>query len=122
MLLCMIFAICMLMPMGARAEEEGTQGTKVLNQITLSVGDEQKTPVYKAGEKAELKINVLNKGNMDAQNVTISPVISSTDEWPFDMEQLNYEQSLGTIPSGSKMTATWGGGDDKLTVRSDVTG
>ena len=122
MLLCMIFAICMLMPMGARAEEEGTQGTKVLNQITLSVGDEQKTPVYKAGEKAELKINVLNKGNMDAQNVTIAPVISSTDEWPFDMEQLNYEQSLGTIPSGSKMTATWGGGDDKLTVRSDVTG
>ena len=80
MLLCMIFAICMLMPMGARAEEEGTQGTKVLNQITLSVGDEQKTPVYKAGEKAELKINVLNKGNMDAQNVTIAPVISSTDE------------------------------------------
>ena len=45
MLLCMIFAICMLMPMGARAEEEGTQGTKVLNQTTLSVGDEQKTPV-----------------------------------------------------------------------------
>lgn len=122
MLLCMIFTICMLMPMGVRAEDEETQEPKALNQITLSVGDEQKTPVYKAGEKAELKINVLNKGNLDAQNVTIAPVISSTDEWPFDMEKLNYEQSLGTIPAGSKTTALWGGGDDKLTVRSDVTG
>ena len=122
MLLCMIFTISMLAPMGARAEEEKTQESKVINQITLSVGDEQKTPVYKAGEKAELKINVLNKGNMDAQNVSIAPVISSTDEWPFDMEKLNYEQSLGTISAGSQTTALWGGGDDKLTVRSDVTG
>lgn len=122
MLLCMIFTISMLAPMGARAEEEKTQEPKVINQITLSVGDEQKTPVYKAGEKAELKINVLNKGNMDAQNVSIVPVISSTDEWPFDMEKLNYEQSLGTISAGSQTTALWGGGDDKLTVRSDVTG
>ena len=122
MLLCMIFTISMLAPMGARAEKEKTQEPKVINQITLSVGDEQKTPVYKAGEKAELKINVLNKGNMDAQNVSIAPVISSTDEWPFDMEKLNYEQSLGTISAGSQTTALWGGGDDKLTVRSDVTG
>ena len=122
MLLCMIFTISMLAPVGARAEEEKTQEPKVINQITLSVGDEQKTPVYKAGEKAELKINVLNKGNMDAQNVSIAPVISSTDEWPFDMEKLNYEQSLGTISAGSQTTALWGGGDDKLTVRSDVTG
>ena len=122
MLLCMIFTISMLAPMGARAEEEKTQEPKVINQIALSVGDEQKTPVYKAGEKAELKINVLNKGNMDAQNVSIAPVISSTDEWPFDMEKLNYEQSLGTISAGSQTTALWGGGDDKLTVRSDVTG
>ena len=122
MLLCMIFTISMLAPMGARAEEEKTQEPKVINQIALSVGDEQKTPVYKAGEKAELKINVLNKGNMDAQNVSIAPVISSTDEWPFDMEKLNYEQRLGTISAGSQTTALWGGGDDKLTVRSDVTG
>lgn len=121
MLLCMIFTICMFMPIGTRAEEEETQEPKVLNQITLSVGDDQKTPVYKAGEKAELKINVLNKGNMDAKNVTIAPVISSTDEWPFDMEKLNYEQSLGTITAGTQTTAIWGG-DEKLTVRADVTG
>lgn len=121
-LLCMIVTICMLMPMGVRAEEEENREPKGLNQITLSVGDGQKTPVYKAGAEAELKIDVLNKGNVDAQNVTIAPVISSTDEWPFDMDKLNYEQSLGTISAGSKTTALWGGGDDKLTVRPDVTG
>ena len=121
-LLCMIVTICMLMPMGVRAEEEENREPKGLNQITLSVGDGQKTPVYKAGAEAELKIDVLNKGNVDAQNVTIAPVISSTDEWPFDMDKLNYEQSLGAISAGSKTTALWGGGDDKLTVRPDVTG
>ena len=121
-LLCMIVTICMLMPVGVRAEEEENREPKGLNQITLSVGDGQKTPVYKAGAEAELKIDVLNKGNVDAQNVTIAPVISSTDEWPFDMDKLNYEQSLGTISAGSKSTALWGGGDDKLTVRPDVTG
>lgn len=121
-LLCMIVTICMLMPVGVRAEEEENREPKGLNQITLSVGDGQKTPVYEAGAEAELKIDVLNKGNVDAQNVTIAPVISSTDEWPFDMDKLNYEQSLGTISAGSKTTALWGGGDDKLTVRPDVTG
>ena len=121
-LLCCMFTICMLMPAGVRAEEGENENAKVLNQITLSVGDEQKTPVYKAGEKTELKINVQNKGDIDAQNVMITPVINSTDEWPFDMEKLNYEQDLGTIAAGAQATALWGGDDDKLTVKSDVTG
>ena len=120
--MCCMFTICMLMPAGVRAEEGENENAKVLNQITLSVGDEQKTPVYKAGEKTELKINVQNKGNIDAQNVMITPVINSTDEWPFDMEKLNYEQDLGTIAAGAQATALWGGDDDKLTVKSDVTG
>lgn len=121
-MLCLILTICMLVPAAARAEENGTQETRGLNQIILSVGDEQKTPVYKAGEKAELKINVMNKGNVDAQNVTITPVINSADEWPFDMDKLNYEQSLGEITAGRQAEALWGAGDDKLTVKSDVTG
>lgn len=120
-LLCVVCMICMNMPSAVLAAEENPE-SKMLNQIVLSVGDEQKTPVYKAGEKAELRINVQNKGNTDAQNVMISPVISSTDEWPFDMEKLNYEQELGTIAAGKGTAAQWGNGDEKLTVRSDVTG
>ena len=104
--------------------EGGTPGEETLSRITLSVGDGQKTPTYKAGDtKAELKINVANSGNTDAQNVRISPVVQKPEEWPFEMDQLNYDQDLGTIGAGKQAAAVWGNdADGKLTVRSDVTG
>lgn len=81
MLLCIIMAVTMILPLGVRAAEEGGgDPVKVLSQIRLSVGDGQETPVYKAGEKAELKINVINKGNVDAQDVTIIPVIKNAED------------------------------------------
>lgn len=123
MLLCIIMAVTMILPLGVRAAEEGGgDPAKVLSQIRLSVGDGQETPVYKAGEKAELKINVINKGNVDAQDVTIIPVIKNAEDWPFDLDMLNNERDLGTVAAGSNQTAVWGSGDDKLTVRDDVTG
>jgi len=123
MLLCIIMAVTMILPLGVRAAEEGGgDPVKVLSQIRLSVGDGQETPVYKAGEKAELKINVINKGNVDAQDVTIIPVIKNAEDWPFDLDMLNNERDLGTVAAGSNQTAVWGSGDDKLTVRDDVTG
>lgn len=105
-----------------QAEEENGAVQKTLSQIVLSVGDGQSTPTYKAGEQAELQINVTNKGNVDAQNVNITPVINNTDDWPFDVSQLNYDQDLGTITAGNQGTAKWGDGDEKLTVRDDVSG
>ncbi len=104
--------------------EGETPGEETLSRITLSVGDGQKTPTYKAGDtKAELKINVANSGNTDAQNVRISPVVQKPEEWPFEMDQLNYDQDLGTIGAGKQAAAVWGSdADGKLTVRSDVTG
>lgn len=104
--------------------EGETPGEDTLSRITLSVGDGQKTPTYKAGDtKAELKINVANSGNTDAQNVRISPVVQKPEEWPFEMDQLNYDQDLGTIGAGKHAAAVWGSdADGKLTVRSDVTG
>ena len=123
MLLCIIMAVTMILPLGVRAAEEGGgDPAKVLSQIRLSVGDGQETPVYKAGEKAELKINVINKGNVDAQDVTIIPVIKNAEDWPFDLDMLNNERDLGTVAAGGNQTAVWGSGDDKLTVRDDVTG
>ena len=117
-------AITLILPLGVRAEDgsAGRQAAKVLSQIRLSVGDGQETPVFKAGETAELKMKVANKGNLDAQNVSIAPVVENTDDWPFDMEKLNYEQELGTIKAGKDVEAAWGSGDDKLKVREDVTG
>lgn len=113
-------------PNGAESDTPGkeTPGEETLSRITLSVGDGQKTPTYKAGDKkAELKINVTNSGNTDAQNVRISPVVQKPEEWPFEMDQLNYDQDLGTIGAGKQAAAVWGSdADGKLTVRSDVTG
>ena len=124
--LCLLLTVCLLMPAGARAEEgvsdNSGQESKTLSQITLSVGENQKTPVYKAGEKATLKINIRNKGNMDAQNVTITPVIENADDWPFEMDQLNYDKNIGQIPAGKDAEAVWGEGDSPLTVRNDVSG
>lgn len=113
-------------PNGAESDTPGkeTPGEETLSRITLSVGDGQKTPTYKAGDKkAELKINVTNSGNTDAQNVRISPVVQKPEEWPFEMDQLNYDHDLGTIGAGKQAAAVWGSdADGKLTVRSDVTG
>lgn len=103
-------------------QEEG-QNTETLSRITLSVGDGQKTPTYKAGAKAELKINVANNGNTAAQNVRITPVVEKPEEWPFEMDQLNYDKSLGEIGAGKQVAAVWGNDDSgKLSVRSDVSG
>lgn len=122
--LCAVMAAALILPAGVRAEEGGTgrQAAKVLSRIRLSVGDGQETPVFKAGEETELRIKVANKGNLDAQNVSIAPVVENTDDWPFDMEKLSYEQELGSIEAGKDVTAVWGSGSDRLKVREDVTG
>ena len=122
--LCAVMAAALILPAGVRAEEGGAgrQAAKVLSWIRLSVGDGQETPVFKAGEETELRIKVANKGNLDAQNVSIAPVVENTDDWPFDMEKLSYEQELGSIEAGKDVTAVWGSGSDRLKVREDVTG
>ena len=94
-----------------------------LAQILLSVGDGQETPVFKAGEETSLSINIMNKGNQDAQNVQISPVVENVNDWPFDMSRLNYDKSVGTVKAGEQLSAVWGNDDGgKLVVREDVTG
>lgn len=102
-------------------EEGGGQDEETLARIQLSVGDDQKTPTFKAGEKTTLQINVMNNGNTTAQNVRIAPVVTNASDWVFEMDQLNYEQSLGDLEAGKQITATWGG-DEKLKVRDDVSG
>ncbi len=101
----------------------GGAGEKILPQIRLSVGDGQETPVFKAGEETTLTINIMNKGNQDAQNVQISPVVENVDDSPFDMSRLNYDKSLGTIKAGEQTSAVWGSAEEgKLLVRPDVSG
>ena len=71
----------------AAGTPDGTQESMGLARIRLSVGDGQDTPVFKAGEKASLQINVQNSGNIDAQNVRIAPVIVDEASWPFETDR-----------------------------------
>ena len=132
--LCAAFLLPMALPAAVYAGDvpagtpAGTQvGAKAgagrtLARIQLSIGDGQKTPVFRAGEKAELRISVKNTGNTDAQNVRIAPVIKSEADWPFELDQLNYDRNLGAVEAGEKADAVWGGGDAPLTVKKSVTG
>lgn len=123
---CAVVVLAASCPAGVKVNgaelAESAQEEKELTSIRLSVGDGQDTPVFKAGEKADLRINVQNSGNADAQNVRISPVIEDEASWPFEMDKLNYSQDLGTLQAGKQTQAVWGADDGKLTVREDVTG
>ena len=124
--LCAAFLLPGLLPTAAYAQEtaEGIQSEaeRTLARIQLSVGEGQETPVFQAGEKAKLQVSVKNTGNTDAQHVRIAPVIKEESEWPFELDQMNYEQDLGTVEAGGQTDAVWGGGDSLLTVKNSVTG
>ena len=124
--LCAAFILPAALPAAVYAAdvpaEAQTGAEKTLARIQLSVGDGQETPVFRAGEKAKLRISVKNTGNTAAQNVRIAPVIKSEADWPFELDQLNYDQDLGSVEAGGKADAVWGGGDVPLTVKDSVTG
>ena len=124
--LCAAFLLPAALPAAVYAAdvpaETQTGAEKTLARIQLSVGDGQETPVFRAGEKAKLRISVKNTGNTAAQNVRIAPVIKSEADWPFELDQLNYDQDLGSVEAGGKADAVWGGGDVPLTVKDSVTG
>ena len=124
--LCAAFLLPMALPSAVYAGnvQAGAQtgADKTLARIQLSVGDGQETPVFRAGEKAKLRISVKNTGNTDSQNVRSAPVITSEADWPFELDQLNYDQDLGAVQAGEKADAVWGGGDVPLTVKESVTG
>lgn len=108
-ILCMVFVLSMLAPLVAFAEENSAGAKKEFAYIQISIGDEQEAPVFKAGQKvSELRINVKNSGNVDAQNVRIEPNIENASDWPFEMDQLNYLKNLSVIKSGEQTAAVWG--------------
>ena len=131
--LCAAFVLPAAIPVGASVRAAGiqnlsarseslAQGTANLARIQISVGDGQETPVFRAGEKAQLNISVKNSGNINARNVRIAPVIQNEADWPFELNKLNYELGLGTLEAGKQTDALWGVDNDMLTVKSDVSG
>ena len=84
-------------PQEVNVQQEQKAAETAIPKIRLSVGTGQKTPKYNAGDKASLVVKVENAGNTDAQNVRITPVIDNASDWPFEIEDMNYEQNLGTV-------------------------
>lgn len=88
-----------------------------LSTIRISVGNGQATPQYQAGQKVDkLTVTVKNSGVSSAQNVVITPVINAAEEWPFEIDSMNYEQELKEIQAGKSTEAIW----SDLKVREDV--
>ena len=79
-----------------------------LSTIRISVGNGQATPQYQAGQKVDkLTVTVKNSGVSSAQNVVITPVINAAEEWPFEIDSMNYEQELKEIQAGKSTEAIW---------------
>ncbi|RHR24396.1 hypothetical protein DWX43_19560 [Clostridium sp. AF19-22AC] len=103
----------MILPAGVRAEDT----VEPIPDIKISVSEGQDAPSYQAGDsEQELKITLENTGKADAKNVKIIPVLNDASEWPFNIENMTNEVTVGDIASGQSAEAVW----DKLTVRSDV--
>ncbi|MDD3220187.1 MAG: hypothetical protein PHC41_10240 [Lachnospiraceae bacterium] len=84
--------------------------------IILSAGEGQTTPEYTSGEKKTLTVQVKNTGSVTANRVTIIPVLgATTDEWPFEITNIDNNQELGDIESGKSADISY-----DLTARADV--
>lgn len=85
-------------------------------KVQLAVGVGQETPAYQAGETRDLSIKITNQGSEEAGNVRITPVVKNAQNWPFEIQNMNYELDLGSIPAGESIDAVW----EDLKARDDV--
>lgn len=116
-------AAALILPMGVKAADEtgaaeDTETTEttetpegVLPKINISVGRGQKAPEYEVGQSVErLVLNIENTGNVDAQNVTVHPMIEDTDAWPFYVENWNDDvviDRLSAKPGENSVEIEW---------------
>lgn len=94
-----------------------TDSGNSLSTIRISVGNGQATPQYQAGQKVDkLTVTVKNSGVSAAQNIVITPVINDAEEWPFEIDSMNYDKEFQQIAANGSVEAVW----ENLKVREDV--
>lgn len=105
-------------PINASGGADAADTDNSLSTIRISVGSGQATPQYQAGQKVDkLTLRVTNGGSTKAENVVITPVINNAEDWPFEIDSMNYEVPLSEIaPGETKAEAVW----ENLKVREDV--
>lgn len=87
----------------------------MIPSITISVGEGQKTPQYTVGNEANLMIRLTNTGSADAGHVKVTPVLDNAENWPFVIEEMNYDRSIEVIKAGEYGEVSW-----KFMPREDV--
>ncbi|HEY9574812.1 MAG TPA: hypothetical protein VIR32_04705 [Lachnospiraceae bacterium] len=101
---------------GKDKESETIKEKAGLPTIVLLTGEGQKTPEYIGGENKKLLVHVKNTGTATAKDVRVSPVIGAmTEEWPFEIPNINNDQSLGDIEPGQMKDISY-----DVTAREDV--
>lgn len=110
-----------LMLAGAMLLPGGVQAAGEVSTLkgTLTVGEGQSTPEFKAGDADQtLTLTVKNKGEVEVKNIKVSPIIDDAGAWPFEISLMNNDAVMDQmdIPVGKSANAVWKG----LKVRSDV--
>lgn len=101
---------------GKEDKEEAKKQKSGLPTIVLSAGEGQKTPEYTGAESKKLLVHIKNTGTATARDVRVSPIIgATTEEWPFEIPNINNEQSLGDIEPGQTKDISY-----EVTAREDV--
>lgn len=97
-----IFVICMFMTgflilnLGETPKVWADE-TKVAD-IVINIGEGQNTPESTFGKDITIEIPLINEGKDDATKVVITPILdSSTDVFPYEIKQMNYEKTVGTL-------------------------
>ncbi len=103
-------------------------GNTVTYTDPIMLAGDTNTPTGKMGEKMSVRLHIVNRGSEDAEDVTITPKVSSkTEEFPFEISKSNYSIRLGGSSShpGRDESVLEGKDDETVvfnfTVRDDVT-
>lgn len=96
-------------------KQETVQQKAGKTKVTLKAGGTA-TPAYQYGQKKDLTLIITNNTENPITNVTVNPKVkASIDKWPFEIENVSYEQKIDEIKSGESKEITY-----SVTARADV--
>lgn len=85
-------------------------------QISFTLGENQSTPHGTYPQILDFAINMRNSGLSDARDVNVAMGLSkSTDEFPFDINEGNYDRNFELIPAGETVQLPY-----SMAVRPDA--
>lgn len=85
-------------PTSASGEEPTTSDPSEQNDIKISVGVNQSTPVCVYGQPVDITLTFLNNGGNTANGVVVTPVVDAdSDIFPFEIQQMDYSRKLDTL-------------------------